>query len=82
MEVAIQTLSFGVTVEIGMDISEYGSTSSKEQKSSVMSSPVNKDWNTRGFFSLEELLRILPILPSLKFRLANLVTTPFSYFRF
>jgi hypothetical protein len=77
MEVAIQTLSFVVTVEIGMDINEYGSTSSKEQTSSVMSSPVNKDWNTRGFFSLEELLRILP---SLKFRLANLFSTPFSLF--
>jgi hypothetical protein len=80
MEVAIQTLSFDVTVEIGMDINEYGSTSSKEQTSSVMSSPVNKDWNARDFFSLEELLRILPMLPSLKFRLANLFSTPFSLF--
>jgi hypothetical protein len=64
-------LSFVVTVEIGIDINECGRTSSKEQTSSVRSSPVRRDWNNKALLSLDELLRILPKFPSLKFRLAN-----------
>ncbi|MBI5697853.1 MAG: hypothetical protein HZC29_05085 [Thaumarchaeota archaeon] len=43
IDAAIQVLSLVVIVDTGIDNKEYGSTSSKEQTSSVMSSPLSKD---------------------------------------
>ncbi len=67
-------------VEMGMDKREYGSTSSKEQTSSEMSSPFSSDWKTRDFFDLEELFSIFasfPFNPSLA-----IFIQPLSIYRF